>query len=162
MTSRHVDTAGTHRLIVALLIALSILAWGLPSAAQEIAGVVRSSQGSASVTRGETATPARPGMKLLVGDVLNTGGDGSMGVIFRDDSTLSLGPDSSLVLREFLFSPAERKLGLVARLTRGTMAYLSGVLGKLAPEAVRFETPVATIGIRGTRFAVKAGEPSTP
>jgi len=76
------------------------------------------------------------------------------------DTAIALGPDSSLVIREFLFSPAEHRLGLVARLTQGTMAYLSGVLGKLAPEAVRFETPVATIGIRGTRFAVKAGEPS--
>lgn len=159
MTSRRMETAGPHRLVATLLLALSILAWGLPSAAGEIAGVVRSSQGPATVTRGEEAFPAKPGMKLMAGDVLSTGGDGSIGVIFRDDSTLSLGPDSSLVLREFLFSPAEHKLGLVARLTRGTMAYLSGLLGKLAPEAVRFETPVASIGIRGTRFAVRAGEP---
>jgi len=161
MTSDTMKPVRRRRFVAALLMALTILAWSLPSAAQEIAGVVRSSQGSATVTRGGNETPAMPGVKLLVGDVLNTGVDGSLGVIFRDDSTLSLGPDSSLVVREFLFSPAERKLGLVARLMRGTMSYLSGVLGKLAPESVRFETPVATIGIRGTRFAVKAGEPSS-
>lgn len=160
MTSGNRKPATRRRIVAVLIVALSILAWGLPSAAQEIAGVVQSSQGSATVTRGGQATPADPGMKLQVGDVLATGSNGSLGVIFRDDSTLSLGPDSSLVVREFLFSPAEHRLGLVARLTKGTMAYLSGVLGKLAPEAVRFETPVATIGIRGTRFAVKAGEPS--
>ncbi len=40
------------------------------------------------------------------------------------------------------------------------MAYISGLIGKLAPESARFETPVATIGIRGTRFAVKVGEPT--
>jgi len=161
MPSRRMETAGPHRYVAALLLTGSILAWGLPSAAGEIAGVVRSSQGSVTVTRGEEVFPAKPGVRLIVGDLLSTGSDGSMGVIFRDDSTLSLGPDSSLVLREFLFSPADRKLGLVASLTRGTMAYLSGLLGKLAPETVRFETPVATIGIRGTRFAVKAGEPSS-
>lgn len=161
MTSLSMKTASRHRFVPALLVALSMLAWSLPAAAGEIAGVVRNAQGPATVTRGEQVLPAEPGMKLLVGDRLNTGSDGSMGVIFRDDSTLSLGPDSSLVLREFLFSPAERKLGLVARLTRGTMSYLSGLLGKLAPETVRFETPVASIGIRGTRFAVRAGEPSS-
>lgn len=160
MTSGNRKPASRRRIVAVLIVALSILAWGLPSSAQEIAGVVQSSQGSATVTRGGQETPADPGMKLQVGDVLTTGSNGSLGVIFRDDSTLSLGPDSSLVIREFLFSPAEHRLGLVARLTQGTMAYLSGVLGKLAPEAVRFETPVATIGIRGTRFAVKAGEPS--
>lgn len=160
MTSGNRKPASRRRIVAVLIVALSILAWGLPSSAQEIAGVVQSSQGSATVTRGGQETPADPGMKLQVGDVLATGSNGSLGVIFRDDSTLSLGPDSSLVIREFLFSPAEHRLGLVARLTQGTMAYLSGVLGKLAPEAVRFETPVATIGIRGTRFAVKAGEPS--
>jgi hypothetical protein len=38
------------------------------------------------------------------------------------------------------------------------MAYLSGLIGKLSPESARFETPVASIGIRGTRFAVKTDE----
>ena len=161
MTSRRTERAGPHRYVAALLLAVCILAWSLPSAAGEIAGVVRSYQGSAAVTRGENVLPVQPGMKLLVGDVLTTGVDGSMGVIFRDDSTLSLGPESSLVLRKFLFSPADQKLGLMAQLTRGTMAYLSGLLGRLAPETVRFETPVATIGIRGTRFAVTAGDPSS-
>jgi len=37
---------------------------------------------------------------------------------------------------------------------------LGALIGKLAPEKARFETPTATIGIRGTRFAVKVGEPS--
>jgi len=160
MTSRSRKSIVRYRISAAALAAVAILAWGLPSAAAEIAGVVHGCQGAATVTRGETSLPVKPGTKLFVNDVLSTGPDGSVGVVFRDDSTLSLGPDSRLVLREFLFSPAERKLGLAARLTQGTMAYLSGLLGKLAPETVRFETPVATIGIRGTRFAVRAGEPS--
>jgi hypothetical protein len=99
-------------------------------------------------------------MKLLAGDSLGTGRDGSIGVILRDDSSLSIGPESRLVLRSFLFSPPEGKFDLAVRITRGTMAYLSGLIGKLAPENARFETPTATIGIRGTRFAVKVEEPS--
>jgi hypothetical protein len=38
------------------------------------------------------------------------------------------------------------------------MAYLSGLIGKLSPESVRIETPTASIGVRGTHFAVKAGD----
>ena len=145
--------------IVILLVTLSLLATGLPAAAHETIGMVRSSEGVATVTRGESVLPATPGTKLMAGDILTTGSDGTLGVILRDNSTLSLGPESRLVIDEFLFSPAEGKLGLLARITRGTMAYLSGLIGKLAPESARFETPTASIGIRGTYFAVRVGEP---
>jgi len=144
-----------------LLGALCILAVADTAAAAETIGVVRTSSGDATVTRGDQTLPASPGLKILLGDTLATGADGSLGVILRDDSSLSIGPESRLVLRSFRFSPSEGKFDMVARITRGTMAYLSGLIGKLAPEKARFETPTATIGIRGTRFAVKVGEPSS-
>lgn len=129
--------------------------------AGETIGMVRTVSGSATVLRGETSLTADPGLKLMVGDTLVTGRDGSLGVILRDDSSLSIGPGSRLVLRSFQFSPSEGKFLLVARISRGTMAYLSGLIGKLAPEKARFETPTATIGIRGTHFAVNVGVPSS-
>ena len=143
-----------------LLGVLCLLANAGASVAGDTIGVVRIASGEATVARGDKTLPAAPGLKLQVGDTLGTGRDGSLGVILRDDSVLSIGPGSRLVLRSFLFSPSEEKFDLVARITRGTMAYLSGLIGKLAPENARFETPTATIGIRGTRFAVKVGEPS--
>ena len=146
--------------VTLLLSALCLLPAADTAFARETIGVVRTASGAATVTRGENTLPAAPGLKIMVGDTLVTGRDGSLGVILRDDSTLSVGPESRLVLRSFLFSPTEGKFGLVARITRGTMAYLSGLIGKLAPEKARIETPTATIGIRGTRFAVKAEGPS--
>lgn len=121
-------------------------------------GVVQNAAGSATVTRGGNVLPATAGTMLRNGDALATGPDGSLGVILRDNSSLSLGPSSSLVLKNFLFSPANGKFNLLVRLTEGTMAYLSGLIGKLAPEKARFQTPTATIGIRGTHFVVMAGE----
>ncbi len=147
--------------IVRAAVLVAALALAVPAsgaAAEAPIGLVRSSTGQAVVTRGGQVLPAVPGTKLFAGDILGTGADGTLGVILNDNSTLSLGPGSSLAIRKFLFSPKEGKLGLVARLSRGTMAYISGLIGKLAPESARFETPVASIGIRGTRFAVKAGE----
>jgi len=143
-----------------LLGAMSLATGAGPAIAGETIGVVRSASGDATVTRDENTLPAAPGLKLVVGDILGTGRDGSLGVILRDDSSLSIGPGSRLVLRSFHFSTSEETFDLVARITRGTMAYLSGMIGKLAPEKARFETPTATIGIRGTRFAVKVEEPS--
>ena len=148
--------------IVVLLLAVVFLCRGVPAAAESTIGVVKNSTGDATVVRAGKTLPASGGMKLEAGDALVTGSDGSLGVILRDNSSLSLGPGSRLVLRQFEFSPADGRFGLLARLTRGTMAYVSGLIGKLAPESARFETPTATIGIRGTRFAVKAGESAVP
>jgi hypothetical protein len=151
---------GTTTTVALLLGALSLLFVAGTAVAGESIGVVRTASGDAVVTRGEKTFAAAPGLNLMVGDTLGTGRNGSLGVILRDDSTLSIGLESRLVLQSFLFSPSEGKFDLVARITRGTMAYLSGLIGKLSPGKARFETPTATIGIRGTRFAVKVGEPS--
>ena len=152
----------TRKLLLALfLLALPAAAWCLPSGEHGTIGVVRNSAGTATITRGDQALPAVSGTKLLAGDILSTGFDGSMGVILRDNSTLSLGPGSTLAIRSFLYSPGEGKLGFLARISSGTMAYISGLIGKLAPQSVRFDTPVATIGIRGTYFAVIVGEPES-
>jgi hypothetical protein len=148
-----------HILFAAILLAvIAVPTWGHADPDGTI-GVVRNAAGSATVTRGGNVLPATTGTRLQIGDTLGTGPDGSLGVTLRDDSSLSLGPSSSLVLKDFLFSPSEGKYSLLVRLSRGTMAYLSGLIGKLAPEKARFETPTATIGVRGTHFAVKAGEP---
>lgn len=143
--------------VVLALCALCFPAVAGSATAGETIGMVRNASGVATVDRGGKSLPAAPGLKLMAGDTLVTGRNGTLGAILRDDSSLSIGPESRLVLRRFQFSPNEGKFDLVARISRGTMAYLSGLIGKLAPEKARFETPTATIGIRGTRFALKVG-----
>ena len=78
-----------------------------------------------------------------------------MGVVFNDDTSLSLGPKSILVIDEFVFAPKQGKFSMVIRMVKGTAAYLSGLISKLAPESAHFETPSASIGFRGTQCLVK-------
>ena len=128
------------------------------NASEAPVGSVGRLKGSASIVRKNRAIPARTGEKLYMMDALKTGRDGSLGVIFKDDTLLSIGPQSEIIISEFLFSPAEGKLSIVTRLLRGSAIYLTGIIGKLSPGSVRFETPAANIGIRGTKFAVKIEE----
>jgi hypothetical protein len=158
---RVLEGMGRGLLVAVLLLAFPAAAWSSSSDPKDTIGVVRNYTGTASVLRGGQTFAAVSGTKLLAGDTLSTGYDGSMGIILRDDSILSLGPGSTLVIRDFVFSPREGKLGLLARISSGTMAYISGLIGKMAPQSVRFDTPVATIGIRGTYFAVIVGEPGS-
>lgn len=143
--------------VTILLAAVSFPTWG-HTGTDGCIGVVQNAAGSTTVTRGGIVLPATAGTRLRNGDTLGTGADGSIGVILRDNSSLSLGPSSRLVLKDFLFSPSDGQFNLLVRLSEGTMAYLSGLIGKLAPEKASFQTPTATIGIRGTHFVVMAGE----
>jgi hypothetical protein len=118
-------------------------------------GSVKTVKGAALIIRNGDPVETKAGTKVLRNDSLKTGSDGAIAMIFRDDTLLSIGPDSMLEIREFLFSPGEGKLSFVARLLKGTAACISGIIGKLSPGSFRFETPVANIGIRGTKFAVK-------
>ena len=93
-------------------------------------------------------------MPIHMGDLIQTAETGSVGLIFSDDSILSMGPASELVINEYYFVPAEEKLSFVVRLIRGTIAYLSGQIAKLSPPSVRLETPAMTIGVRGTQVLV--------
>jgi len=141
-------------IIAAALVASATFA----AASDGTAGRVKTVTGSASILRGEASLPAVVNERIFQGDTLSTGPDGSLGVILKDDTSLSLGPNSVVVVDQFLFAPAESKLSLVTRMLRGTAVYASGIIAKLSPQTVRFETPNASIGIRGTRFLVKVDE----
>jgi hypothetical protein len=125
---------------------------------ERVVGWVKVIQGTAFVVRDSQVLPAQVGQTLVQTDTLRTGSDGRLGVILKDNTRLSLGPDSEIRIERFVFAPAQGQLELVVRVVRGIVAYVSGKIAELAPESVRVETPVAIVGIRGTRFAAKITE----
>ncbi|MDD3620545.1 MAG: FecR family protein [Desulfobulbaceae bacterium] len=142
-----------------ILFLLLIVSVSPLSAEEDPAGSFKNLEGAVNVHRQDSVIPAHKGMKIFARDRIITGADGSAGIILEDNTIFSLGPDSQLVLEEYLFSPAEGRFSMLAKMVKGTFVYLSGVIAKLSPESVRLETPVGTIAIRGTRFAAKiAGE----
>ncbi len=143
------------RYLTVIFFLCSIFYSGISDASDALVGIVKKVQGSSQVVRESQIIRAKIGLKLMENDTLKTGENGSIGVIFKDNTVLSLGPNSILVIDEFVFSPREGKLSFVMKMVKGTMAYMSGIIAKLSPDTVRFETPVATLGIRGTKFVAK-------
>ena len=121
----------------------------------EAIGYVKTVQGEAFVMRSAERIAAEPGTAVYRSDVLETGADGALGLTLKDSTRLSMGASTELTLSRFEFVPSQNRLGFVARITRGTLLYVSGVIAKLSADAVSVETPVATIAVRGTRFLVK-------
>ena len=68
---------------------------------------------------------------------------------------MSMGPNTQMVIDQYLFSPGQGQVGLVASLLRGTSNYVSGQIAKLRPESVNVNTPSGMIGVRGTQFVVR-------
>jgi hypothetical protein len=119
------------------------------------AGHVKTSSGAAYIVRNDAAMAARPGMALFETDALRTGADGTVGITLKDDTRLSLGPSSEVRLERYMFAPAEGGFAMVLKFARGVAAYVSGRMAKLAPDAIRLETPSAIVGVRGTTVAIR-------
>lgn len=144
------------------LVALIGLSFGGFAAAQEgVIGYVKTAEHEAFVVVAGNAVKAEPGTPVQRGALLKTGKRGSLGVMFQDNTRISIGPETELAIDDYLYAPGKEDLKLGATLTKGTLHYVSGVIAKLKPEAVSVKTPTGTIGVRGTRFVAKV-EPETP
>jgi hypothetical protein len=128
-----------------------------PASAQgpSAAGRIKVVSGEALIVRHGNGIPAQSGAAVYASDTLRTGHDGRIGVTLADDTQVSIGPRSEVRLDAFVYEPAQNQLGLVLKFIRGTAAYVSGRIAKLAPDAVRLETPAAIVGVRGTTVAVE-------
>ncbi|SFM94861.1 FecR family protein [Formivibrio citricus] len=121
----------------------------------EMIGHVRTLQGNASIIRGGVALPAVVGAGVKQGDLIRTDKLGAVGIVLIDDTTISLGSGSELLLSQYNFDPKGGKFSLVMRMVKGTFSFLSGMIGKLAPDSVQLAIPEATIAVRGTKLLVE-------
>lgn len=152
--SRRAYRRAVRALVCALLVALGA---SVASAQErESAGRIKIASGSVFIVRANNTMPAKAGQDVYEADTLRTGSDGSVGITLKDDTRLSLGPNSEIRLDRFAFAPAEGKLGFVLKVVRGMAAYVSGRIAKIAPDAVRLETPSAIVGVRGTTLVLRA------
>ena len=122
-------------------------------------GFVKTVEPQAFLIADGKTTPLAVGSAVHLGDHLRTGKTGSVGITFQDDTIMSIGPDTEIVVDEYLYDPGKDALKLAANLMRGSLNYVSGVIAKLRPEAVLIKTPTGTIGVRGTHFAAKVVAP---
>ncbi len=129
-----------------------------PLLAQE-AGHIKVARGGVQVERAGQKTPASVGAVVQAGDVVITGADGSVGITFLDNSLLSAGPNSVLAIDRFAFDSTTHQGSFESSLRKGTLAVVSGKLAKQSPEAMKVRTPAAVLGVRGTEFLVRTGDP---
>ncbi len=142
-------------------VAVAILALAATGFARaDDVGQIKVAKGTVHVERDGKRQLAEVGMAVRQSDILITGADGSAGVTFSDNSLLSTGPNSVLVVDHYTFDSTTHAGKFDASLKKGTLAVVSGKIVKQSPGAMRVRTPAAIMGVRGTDFMVQVDEPA--
>jgi len=147
-----------QRILATGLLAASLAAslGAAPALAAGEIGRVKTTAGVVNIVRGDPKAPmpARAGLLLLKGDVIQTGKDGKLGITFVDNSRFAIGPNTKLALTEFEFDRATNRGRFTTDVNKGTVAVVSGQIAK-TKDAMKVRTPVSVLAARGTRFVVE-------
>jgi hypothetical protein len=109
--------------------------------------------GSATATKNKvegvvegSTQPISKGTEVFSNEVVRTAPNSTADLSFLDDSSLSIGPTSEIVLDKFIYDPTGSNGTVVIQATRGAFRFVSGKQDK---KNYQIKTPFGTIGIRG-------------
>jgi hypothetical protein len=128
--------------------------------ANDAAGTIKSSKGQVNIERAGEKVAAAVGSPIFVSDKVRSGADGSFGVTLKDNTLLSGGPNSLVIINKFNYDTTTNAGGMSIGVRKGTLAVATGKIAKATPESIDFHTPTSVLGVRGTEFVVEVGEGS--
>jgi len=145
------------RLAASLVFIVTVLALSTSAAKADNVQVaqIKTVSGQAEIVRNGARTSARVGDPLYEKDTIETGADGAIGITFIDNTVMSGGPNSQIVLEDYKFNSSNFKGSMLTDVNRGTVSMISGDIARSAPGAMKVKTPTAILGVRGTRFVIE-------
>ena len=116
---------------------------------QEPIGTVETLKGVAFATRVDGQRVAlNVGDPVFEDDLIETADDSQLGLTFIDETVFSLSANARMILDELVYEVDGADNSMVMNLVQGTFVFITG---QVAPTGTMLvETPVATVGIRGT------------
>ncbi len=131
-------------IIVAALIVALVAA---PALAQEVGTATAVNPLSESTRPGNTTVPLTIGARIIHKERIHTTASGTVQLAFLDKSTLSIAPNTNIIINEFVFDPNSGKGHMLASLTQGALRFVGGALSHAGEASI--VTPAAAVGIRG-------------
>lgn len=105
------------------------------------------------------ASETKIGDVVYLGDVLQTGANGRVGINFTDGTSFNLSSNARMALTEFVYDPNGKSNSTLLSLTKGTFTFVAGDIAKTGN--MKIDTPVATMGIRGTTPHIEISDDGT-
>ena len=102
---------------------------------------------------------AKVGDLVYQGDMVATGADGRLGISFTDGTSFNLSSNARMALSEFVYEPNGTSNSTLFNLTKGTFTFVAGKVAKTGD--MKIDTPVATMGVRGTTPHVEISDDGT-
>ncbi len=121
-----------------------------PINAQAAIGTVDKLDGSVTVKRGGVDVELNSGDSVFQNDVVQTATDAKIGITFEDGSVFTLGSEARMTLDSFVYDAETGDGSSSINVIKGMFKFVSGEIAANNPGEMQVETPVATIGIRGT------------
>jgi hypothetical protein len=149
--------AGKYKSVV--LAFAAVLIGGATAIAQQVGTATAVNPNSESTPPGGSTITLKVGSRILHKERIHTSPTGSVQLLFVDQSTLNIAPNTNLLIDEFVYDPASGSGHMLTKLTQGTLQYIGGKLSHQG--AVTIDTPAATIGIRGGTATVDHGTNGT-
>lgn len=115
---------------------------------------VKVARGIVQLERAGQRFPAPVGLRLKENDTLLTAANGSVGVMFNDNSVLSMGPNGEVLLERYAYDSTTYQGAFDAFVKRGAVSIEAGNLAQAQPDAVRLKTPQAAVSGKTQQFAV--------
>ncbi len=138
--------------IAAAVLAAPPAAWAdAPVPSGSVVAVIQQANAVGSPTGKRMLDVAAP---VYIGDQIQTGEIGEAQLRFRDSTKLVVGPNSNLVIDDFVYKNRGTAEDVSINAVRGTFRFITGSSPK---NAYSLKTPVATIGVRGTEFDFSVG-----
>lgn len=143
--------------LASVVLCLGIVATFLSGGTSAALGQEKVGVSSAVNPQASSTPPGRPTRQLVLGQDLvfneriSTGEGGQTQVLFLDQSSMSVGPNSDLVIDQFVYDPKRGGGKLAMSATKGVLRYIGGKLSK-QDQAVTLRTSTATLAVRGGAF----------
>lgn len=134
-------------MLAAVLLAAAALAVAGDARAAERIGVASVVKNEVSGTLGGRTRVLDVGAGVFHNEVIATQDESSTQLLFRDETSLTVGPRSRVTLDRFVYDPNTGAGDVVVNAVEGTFRFVSG---SARSDSYKIETPVATIGLRGT------------
>ncbi len=115
-------------------------------------GRVEAASGDAAVVRNGVVIALNVGDVVLKGDVVQTGQASSVALTFLDGTAFNLSANARMVLNELVYNEGQAGNQALLSLVQGSISFLAGQIAKTGD--MRVDTPVTTMGIRGTAVLV--------
>jgi len=127
-----------------------------PTAPAAGIGRVEKAVGNVTVMRNGVAVALHVGDAVYKNDVVQTGADSSCGIGFPDGTALNLVANTRMALNDYVYDPNGTSNDALFSLVQGGFAFVAGKVAHTGD--MKINTPVATMGIRGTAPRVVIGD----